>query len=185
MSLHHRVCRPNQRRRGLELAALGLDGGEVIELPGELQLVAPPVVDLERRLQKANVAVESVAEKNGDGALAEYIRGQLGLVAQLERAMILERVSEGKRKRKQLGRHVHGSIPFGYRSAGEGKLEKHDEHASTVQRIFHEARDGSSAGRIARELNRDGIPSARGGQWSPQAVRVMLRTRSTPASATA
>ena len=57
---------------------------------------------LERKLQRHGVEVVSAAEENGDGPIAEFIRGQLALVAQLERAMIVERVSAGKAKKKQL-----------------------------------------------------------------------------------
>src|SRR4051812_44088271 len=75
------------------------------------------LVVLERQLQRHGVTVESVAEeRNGDGPLAEFVRGQLALVAQLERAMILERVGAGKAKKKQLGRHVHGRVPYAYTS---------------------------------------------------------------------
>jgi site-specific DNA recombinase len=146
----------------------------------------PSLVVLERRLQKHQVEVVSVAEQNGDGPLAEYIRAQVALVAQLERSMILERVNAGKARAKRDGRHVHGRIPYGYRSAGGGKLAIHTykvdrektsyaDEAAIVRRIFTDARDGWNPGRIARELNRDGIPAAQGGPWSYQVVRGILR----------
>lgn len=115
--------------------------------------------------------VISAAETNGDGAIAEFIRGQLALVAQLERAMILDRVRAGKAKRKLQGRHVHGRIPYGLRSAGQGVPVVDDEQAAVVRRIFTDARDGYSPGRIARDLNGDGIASPSGGAWGEMAVR--------------
>ena len=128
------------------------------------------LVVLERELLRHGVAVESVAEeRNGDGPLAEFVRGQLALVAQLERAMMLERVGAGKAKKKQLGRHVHGRVPYGYVSE-RGVLSIDDNAAPIVRRIFADIRAGDSAGRIARTLNAEAVPSPHGAQWSAKAV---------------
>lgn len=132
------------------------------------------LVTLERRLQRAGVSVVSVAEANGDGPMAEFIRGQLALVAQLERAMILDRVGAGKAKAKAMGRHVHGRVPYGYHSA-HGVLAPVPEQAEVVTRIFRDAIDVRSPGRIARELTRDDVPTPQGGKaWSPAGVRGIL-----------
>lgn len=130
---------------------------------------------LERRLQRHGIEVASAAEENGDGPIAEFIRGQLALVAQLERAMILERVSAGKAKKKQLGRHVHGRAPYGYRSDA-GILTLLPDLVTVVGRIFRDAKAGDTPGRIARALNADGIrPPQRAKEWNERAVRLILR----------
>jgi site-specific DNA recombinase len=134
----------------------------------------PTLAVLERRLQRYGVEVISAAEENGDGPIAEFIRGQLALVAQLERAMIAERVGAGKAKRKAQGRHVHGRIPFGYRSAGEGLLEVDEDQAELVRRIYADAKAGDSPAKIARVLNREGVASPQGRAWSRQGVRLIL-----------
>jgi DNA invertase Pin-like site-specific DNA recombinase len=55
------------------------------------------LIVLERRFGRHGVEIASVAEEhNGDGPIGEFIRGQLALAAQLERAMIRERLSAGK-----------------------------------------------------------------------------------------
>jgi DNA invertase Pin-like site-specific DNA recombinase len=131
----------------------------------------PTLIVVERQLERHGVSVLSTAEEtNGDGPLAEFIRGQLALVAQLERSMILERVSAGKAKKKQLGRHVHGRVPYGYLSE-HGVLSVDPTRAPIVVRIFHDIRAGATPGHIARELNADSIPSPLGSSWSPNAVR--------------
>jgi DNA invertase Pin-like site-specific DNA recombinase len=61
------------------------------------------------------------------------------------------------------------------------KIDIHDAEAKVVRRIFRAAREGISLGNIARELNRDGIPSPRVGQrhkcfgWGQSTIRAMLR----------
>jgi site-specific DNA recombinase len=127
------------------------------------------LIVLERRLQKSGVDVVSVAEENGDGPVADFVRGQLALVAELERAMILERVGAGKAKKKQLGRHVHGRVPYGYLSE-RGVFAIDEPRAEVVRRIFSDIRAGDSSGRVARALNAASVPSPLGVQWSPKAV---------------
>jgi len=157
----------------MELARAGEYEALIVAKLDRLSRDYATLVALARRFQKRGVEILSVAEENGDGPLAELIRGQLALVAQLERAMILERVGAGKAAKKKLGRHVHGRVPYGYRSVS-GVLEPLEELVPVVRRIFADAKDGYSPGRIARELSRDGIPAPQGGTWSAPGVRVIL-----------
>jgi site-specific DNA recombinase len=133
------------------------------------------LVALERRLQRIGVQVVSTAEANGDGPVAELIRGTLANIAQFERALILERVSAGKAKGKQLGRHVHGRAPYGYTTV-RGILTPSPAFAPIVHRIFKNAKEGDSPGQIARALNAEGIaPPQRAKAWGERAVRVIIR----------
>jgi DNA invertase Pin-like site-specific DNA recombinase len=129
---------------------------------------------LERRLQRHKVDVISVAEENGDGATAKFIRGQLALVAELERALIHDRMSAGKAAGKRQGRHVTGWIPFGYRPAGGGLLEVDNEQAEVVRSIFAMAREGLGPGPIARRLTAYGTPGPTGKPWGRQTVRNLI-----------
>jgi DNA invertase Pin-like site-specific DNA recombinase len=131
------------------------------------------LVFLERTFRRHGVEVISATEENGEGAYAEFVRGILAQVAQLERQVILERVRGGKEQKKKLGRHVHGRVPYGYRSTA-GVLEPAPELVPVVRRIFEEARDGWTPGKIALRLNREGVPSPRGKAWSPQVIRGIL-----------
>jgi hypothetical protein len=69
--------------------------------------------------------------------------------------------------------------PYGYRSApaADGKgwtLEPVDETAAVVRRIFADATEGDTPGRIADALNRDSIPGPRGGTWNRTAVSAII-----------
>jgi site-specific DNA recombinase len=131
---------------------------------------------LERELQRFGVEVVSVAEENGDGPMAKFIRGQLALVAELERAMILTRVAAGKIEGRKAGRHVAGKIAYGYRRGSEaGRLEVDEAQAEVVRRIFLLAREGRGPGPISRRLNAEGIAGPADHPWSRQTITKMLR----------
>ena len=61
------------------------------------------------------------------------------------------------------------------------KIEVHEGESKILIRIFNEFSEGRSPASIARDLNKDGVPSPRVGQrhkafgWSGSTVRVMLR----------
>jgi hypothetical protein len=93
--------------------------------------------------------------------------------------MILDRVRVGKASRKREGKHVHGSVPYGYRSVGapDGKgrtLEVVEATAAIVRRIFIDAKEGDTPGRIAGALNTVGIPGPKGGTWNRTALRGII-----------
>jgi DNA invertase Pin-like site-specific DNA recombinase len=96
---------------------------------------------------------------------------------ELERTVRLARFRAGKAEKKALGRHVHGRVPYGYRSEG-GILQPVDELAPIVRRIYEEAAAGATPGSIARALNEEGIEPPQGGRaWTEQGLRVILGNR--------
>ena len=94
-----------------------------------------------------------------------------GMIAEYERAQILERSRRGKRHRAQAGEvSVMSGAPYGYRY-----IRKTDEalaaylveetEASVVRRGYHMYRvDGLSIAEITRRLDREGIPPRRAGR---------------------
>jgi site-specific DNA recombinase len=154
---------------------------------------------IERMLGQHGVRVVSTDEENGDGPIAEYVRGNMALIAQLDRALIRQRLAAGKAQKRRRGEHVSGKPPFGYRLE-DGKLaidvpsepernrqeapEESTEYrrryrespAGIVRRIFEEAgKHGSSPARIARDLNAEQVPSPRGGAWNRKVIGDVLR----------
>lgn len=133
------------------------------------------LVAFERHAQKHGVRVVSVAEErdtNGDTALGEFIRTQLAAVAQLERAMIRDRLEAGKARARAAGRRTEGRSPYGY-STSKGELTKDEATAAVVRRVFQLAAKGATPGEIAIHLG--GIPTPQGGkQWTRWSVRTIL-----------
>ena len=134
--------------------------------------LATPVY-LERTLKSHGVTVVSATEKNGDGAYAAFVRNIMGSIAELERSLIRDRTAAGKAEARRQGRRSEGRQPYGYRSE-KGILTIDPEPAPVVRRIFAEATEGRTPGKIAQRLTRDSVPSPRGAAWSPQGIRKML-----------
>src|SRR6516225_4084246 len=105
-----------------------------------------------------------------------------GMIAEYERAQILERSRRGKRHRAHAGEvSVMSGAPYGYRYTR--KTEEafaaymvDDAEASVVRRVFEMYTvEGLSIAEITRRLNREGIPTRKGGRWERSVVWGMLR----------
>ena len=106
-----------------------------------------------------------------------------GMIAEYERAQILERSRRGKLHRARQGEvSVLSGAPYGYRY-----IRKTDEHAGFYEIIEAEAdvvrqayawytREGLSIGEVTRRLNERGVPTQkRHAQWERSTVWAMLR----------
>jgi hypothetical protein len=107
-----------------------------------------------------------------------------GIVAEYERAKIMERSRRGKKHAAQSGSlNVMSGAPFGYRyvSVGEGggqaRFEPLAEQGKVVQQIFSWiGRDRCSLSEVCRRLHDAGIPTATGKRiWSREAVWHVLQ----------
>lgn len=106
-----------------------------------------------------------------------------GMIAEYERAQILERSRRGKRHRAQAGEvSVLSGAPYGYRyvkktDAAPARFEILAAEAETVRLIFDQyTRAGLSIGAIARLLNDQGVPTRRRApRWERSTVWGILR----------
>jgi len=105
-----------------------------------------------------------------------------GMIAEYERAQILERSRRGKRHRAHAGEvSVMSGAPYGYRYTRktEEALAAYlvdEAEASVVRRVFEMYTvEGLSIAEITRRLNREGIPTRKGGRWERSVVWGMLR----------
>lgn len=84
-------------------------------------------------------------------------------------------VRRAMRERQQRGLW-QGAVPFGYRRpTADAPLVIHPGEAAIVAAVFARAAAGEALPHIAAALARQGVPTVRGGQWSTQHIRLMLR----------
>ena len=134
------------------------------------------IAALYERLSFLGVRIETLA----DGAISELHVGLKGTMS----ALFLKDLAQ-KTRRGQIGRVKAGRIPGG-KSYGYDILKDGEERgrravnaneADVVLRIFKEYAMGKGPIAIVADLNRDGIPSPRGGCWNASALLGSPRRR--------
>ena len=132
------------------------------------------IAGLYKRLRFAGVRILTLSE----GEVDELHIGLKGTMNAMFLRDLAAKVRRGARGRIEKGLSAGGRA-YGYRvvrkydDAGEpirGHREVDEEQATVVRRIFREYASGKSARKIAAGLNRDGIPSATGGEWSASTI---------------
>lgn len=93
----------------------------------------------------------------------------MAAVATLERDTIKERMQNGRKAKNEEGGFAYGSPKFGERSV-DGELIADDREQETINIIRKHHKSGKSRESIADYLNKNNIPSKRGGQWSGTTV---------------
>src|SRR5277367_3290289 len=177
----------NLIRPGLErvrdLAAEGLIQAVLIYAPDRLSRRYAHQILLVEELARAGVETLFVRTPRGSTPEDELLVQFQGMIAEYERAQILERSRRGKRHRARQGEvSVLSGAPFGYRF-----IRKTDHSAAYYQVDEEQARivrwmfelytvQGLSIGAIARLLNEQAIPTCkRSGRWERSTVGGMLR----------
>ena len=174
-------------RPGLErvrdLAAEGLIEAVLVYAPDRLsRRYAHQVLLIE---EFARVGVETLFVRSPRATTPEdqLLLQFQGMIAEYERAQILERSRRGKRHRAQQGQvNVLSGAPFGYRY-----MRKTDQSTAYYEVIENQARivrmvyelytvQGRSIGAITRHLNEQQVPTCKGlGRWERSTVWAMLR----------
>jgi site-specific DNA recombinase len=119
-----------------------------------------------------------VKSPQGDSAEDQLLVQFQGMIAEYERAQILERSRRGKRHRAQAGEvSVMSGAPYGYRY-----IRKTDEvpaayvvdeaAARVVRRVYEMYTvEGLSIGEITRRLNTEGVPARKASRWERSVVQ--------------
>jgi site-specific DNA recombinase len=179
---------------GATLERPGLERVRDLAAEGQIQVVLAYSPDrLSRKYayqillmeELARHGVETLFVKAPQGASAEdqlLVQFQ-GMIAEYERAQILERSRRGKRHRAQAGEvSVMSNAPYGYRY-----IRKTDEapaaytvfeaEARVVRRVYEMyTMEGLSIGEITRRINADGIPTRKASaRWERSTVWAVLR----------
>jgi len=113
----------------------------------------------------------NVDTTTASGSLMAHVMASF---AQYERRLIAQRTSDALKELRSQGK-AYGPTPFGYRRQGKRLVE--DEHEQRViARMLSLRRKGASYDRIARSLNKTGVPAKRGGPWFAASCRSVIRT---------
>jgi site-specific DNA recombinase len=142
---------------------------------------------IERWTRQGKTFISARERFDAGSSAGRFTLGMMLLVAKYYRDVITERWEISCRNAIERG--VHVTVPYGYRRGqAPGRphrnggthgapLAIHHTEAAVVRRIFAERIKGAGIADIAHRLNRDGIRSPDGGQWTRQTVRAILRVR--------
>jgi len=175
-------------RPGLErlrdLAAAGSLDRVYVHSPDRLARRYAYQVLLVDELRRAGIEIVFLNRAIGTSAEDDLLLQVQGMVAEYERAKLLERSRRGKRHAARMGAvSVLCGAPYGYRyvskpeGSGAARYEIATEEAQVVRRIFDwVGRDRLSIGEVCRRLQRQGFPTRSGkSAWDRTTVWGLLK----------
>jgi site-specific DNA recombinase len=177
------LARPGLERLRDQAAAGAIDRLYMLDPDRLSRKYAYQVLILE---ELARCGVEVVFLRNSVGrGPEEDLRLQVqGMIAEYERAKIMERCRRGKQHAARRGSvNVLSGAPYGYRyvskheGGGEARYQVVAEEARVVRRIFAwVGQQRCSIGEVCRRLRRDGVPTRTGkSAWDRSTVWLILK----------
>jgi site-specific DNA recombinase len=134
-----------------------------------------------KRLRHSDIRLVTLAE----GEISELHVGLKGTMNALFLKDLALKIRRGQRGRVEAGK-IPGGSSYGYRiirqllpdgSVSTGEREIDLSQAAIIRRIFEEYADGMAPRQIAARLNREAVPSPRGGQWNASTINGNRRRR--------
>ena len=104
---------------------------------------------------------------------SELMLSILSGLAESESVSIAENSKWSVKRRFQNGTFKISYPPYGYDTV-DGKLIVNETQAEIVRCIFSSILSGKGTGKIASELNRQAVPSKKGGCWTATTIRGMV-----------
>jgi site-specific DNA recombinase len=179
---------------GATLERPGLERVRDLAAEGQIQVVLSYAPDrLSRKYAYQILLIEEFARHGvdtlfvkapqGDSAEDQLLVQFQGMIAEYERAQILERSRRGKRHRAHAGEiSVLSNAPYGYRyirktDEAPAAYIVHEAEARVVQRVYEMYTvEGLSIGEITRRLNAESIPTRKASaRWERSTVWAVLR----------
>src|SRR5438309_9049554 len=179
---------------GATLERPGLERVRDLAAEGQIQVVLAYSPDrLSRKYAYQILLIEEFARHGvetlfvkspqGDSAEDQLLVQFQGMIAEYERAQILERSRRGKRHRARAGEiSVLSGAPYGYRyirktDEAPAAYTVYDAEAGVVRHVYERYTvAGLSIGAIMRELNDQGVPTRKPNtRWERSMVWAMLR----------
>src|SRR6266849_6399928 len=179
---------------GAILERPGLERVRDLAAEGQIQVVLAYAPDrLSRKYAYQILLIEELARNGvetlfikapqGSSAEDQLLVQFQGMIAEYERAQILERSRRGKRHRAHSGEiSVMSGAPYGYRymrktDEAPAAYIGHEAEARVVQRVYEMyTMEGLSIGEITRRINAEGIPTRKASaRWERSTVWAVLR----------
>lgn len=174
---------------GASAKNLNRDGArEVLELVRRRACDVIVVVKLDRMFRNASDALNTTNEFRRFGvdfasltedfdtstAAGKMFFSLIATFAEFERNLIGDRTREALASKKADGYRV-GEVPLGFEADDDGLLVPVEDEQRVVNRILDLREQGNGYLRIAKQLNREGVPAKKGGKWYPKTVRGVLQ----------
>lgn len=132
-------------------------------------------LEMVRKLLELDIPIYFEKENLNTSAMeSELFLAILSSMAEGESTSISENNKWSIQKRFQNGTFKLSYPPYGYDWDGE-QMVINPEQAETVRWIFDQVLSGKGTHAIADELNKNSIPTKKGGRWTPTTVRGMLK----------
>src|SRR3954465_8801708 len=163
------LVRPGLERLRDQAAAGAIDRLYVLDPDRFSRKYAYQVLLLEE-LDRCGVEIVFLRNPPGRGPEENLLLQVQGMIAEYERAKIMERCRRGKQHAARCGSvNVLSGAPYGYRyiskheGGGEARYQVIAEEARVVRKIFEwVGQERCSIGEVCRRLRREGIPSRTG-----------------------
>ncbi len=126
------------------------------------------------RLKKYGVRVLSVMEAVSDGPEGIIMEGLLESLAEFYSANLAENIRRGQRESVAKGFFLGGAVPYGFRSTPDHKLIANPDTAPILREVFRRYASGEGTASISADLNRRGIRSPQGRNWTLNSFSKML-----------
>lgn len=131
-------------------------------------------LELVRKLTDLGVFIYFEKENiNTQSMESELMLTILSSLAESESISFSENNKWSIQRRFRNGTYKLSYPPYGYDYL-DGQIVVNKEQAQIVKRIFADALSGKGTMKIAEDLNEEGVPTKRGGQWSNSTVRGIL-----------
>jgi site-specific DNA recombinase len=134
------------------------------------------LVNVERTLREHNVALCSTTEYiDTSTSVGRFNFRSIGSVAELEAELIGERARMGLHALAKRHRWPNANPPLGYERLSDGRLKVTRKEAKLVRKIARMYLHEKSMPHVAYLLNKEGILTKKGKQWTAAAVRDILK----------
>jgi DNA invertase Pin-like site-specific DNA recombinase len=115
-----------------------------------------------------------VMRDDPDDPVRTAMRQMMGVFAQLDRAMAVQRMRKGRLAKAAAGKHAVGVYPYGTQPGGEGRdrdAVPHEGEQAAVALIVRLRREGRSYRQVTAALDEAGMAPRNGRTWYPSTVR--------------